>query len=167
MHLLSLSHQYVPSSHNFIYKDGCIWFKMPSLKLMGYLYSKFTRYCCSGGGNSSKNQNQAIKNTEGHGLKRFATGMRSEKLVWPSTLLIRFRRLYFVAENVKINLFWQDKREDEEQLCSIAILWTFWGNVLQIQFAFWSPRPLQEKSPAMEAHSTAFQENQRCHQSQK
>ena len=41
---------------------------------MGYLYSKFTRYCCSGGGNSSKNQNQAIKNTEGHGLKRIATG---------------------------------------------------------------------------------------------
>ena len=82
-----------------LHKDGCTWFRKLFLKLMGYLYSKFNRYCCSGAWNSSKNQNQAIKNTEGHGLQRVSTGMRSEKLVWPSTLLIRFRRLhfYFVA----------------------------------------------------------------------
>ena len=92
---------------------------------MGYLYSKFTRYCCSGGGNSSKNQNQAIKNTEGHGLKRIATGMRSEKLGWPSTLLISFWRLhsYFGAQSTKLNLFWQEtKRRRRTTLPNINYL---------------------------------------------
>ena len=83
---------------------------------MGYLYSKFTRYCCSGGGNSSKNQNQAIKNTEGHGLKRIATGSRSEKLGWPSTLLISFWRLhsYFGAQSTKLNLIWQETKKKKK-----------------------------------------------------